>query len=58
MNVISSIYLPIYVVAEVLRTLIDIYKEVFKVPSLTDAILLQNYPTTILVIDEVLKQVR
>ena len=45
-------------VSEVLRTLIDVYKEVFKAPILTDVIMLQNYPQTILTIDEVCKEVR
>ncbi|KAH7618943.1 hypothetical protein NADE_005791 [Nannochloris sp. 'desiccata'] len=43
-------------VSEVLKTLIDAYKEIFKAPELTDAILLQNYPHTILVVDEVCKE--
>ena len=32
------------------------YKEIFKTPELTDAILLSNYAQTILVIDEVCKE--
>jgi hypothetical protein len=30
--------------------------EIFKAPELTDTVLLQNYPQTILVIDEVCKE--
>ena len=43
-------------VSEVLRTLIAVYKEIFKAPTLTDVVLLQNYPQTILTIDEVCKE--
>ena len=42
--------------SEVLRTLISVYKELHRVPALTDTVLLQSFPQTILVIDEVCKE--
>lgn len=42
--------------SEVLRTLIEVYKEVFRVPALSDAVLLQHYPQTLLVVDEVCRE--
>jgi hypothetical protein len=44
-------------VAEVLRAIIGCYKDLFKA-TLTDAILFSNYAQTVLVIDEVCKEVR
>jgi hypothetical protein len=44
-------------VAEVLRTLIGVYKEAFKVPTLSDAVMFDNYAQTIIVLDEVCKEV-
>ena len=44
-------------VAEVLRTLIGVYTEAFRVPALSDALLFSNYAQTILVVDEVCKEV-
>lgn len=41
-----------------LRALIGAYKEAFKVPTLSDALLFANYAQTILVVDEVCKEVR
>lgn len=43
-------------VSEVLRLLISVYKDVFRVPSLSDTVFFQNYAQTMLVIDEVCKE--
>ncbi len=47
---------PFITVSEVLRTLIEVYKEVFRAPTLTDALLLQHYAQTMLVVDEVCRE--
>lgn len=44
-------------VAEVLRVIISTYREVFKAPNLTDAVLFSNYAVTVLVVDEVVREV-
>ena len=43
-------------VSEVLRTLISMYKELFKA-ALSDVLFFQNYPQIMLVVDEVCKEV-
>lgn len=43
-------------VYELLQALIQIYKDIFKVPSLSDTILFQNFAQTIIVIDEACKE--
>lgn len=40
----------------VLRAIIDTLKELTRAPTLTDALLFQNYAQTILVLDEVCKE--
>ena len=44
--------------AEVLRTIIAVYREVFKAAALTDALLFSNYALAALVVDEVCREVR
>jgi hypothetical protein len=55
-NTNASILSLVFPVSEVLKTLINAYKEIFKAPELTDTILLANYPQTIFVVDEVCKE--
>lgn len=45
------------VVAEVLRAIIGTYRELFKAPALTEAVLFSNYAATALVVDEVCREV-
>ncbi|KAL4431611.1 hypothetical protein ABPG77_001453 [Micractinium sp. CCAP 211/92] len=42
--------------AEVLRVIISTYREVFKAPNLTDAVLFSNYAVAVLVVDEVVRE--
>ncbi|EFN53185.1 hypothetical protein CHLNCDRAFT_137003 [Chlorella variabilis] len=42
--------------AEVLRTIIAVYREVFKAAALTDALLFSNYALAALVVDEVCRE--
>lgn len=42
--------------SEVLRVIISTYREIFKAPSLTDAVLFSNYAVTALVVDEVVRE--
>lgn len=44
-------------VSEVIRTLISVYKDLFKVPALSDAVMFQHFAQTVLVVDEVCKEV-
>lgn len=43
--------------AEVLRVIIGVYRELFRATSLTDAVLFSNYALTALVVDEVCREV-
>lgn len=43
--------------AEVLRAIIGTYRELFKAPALTEAVLFSNYALTALVVDEVCREV-
>ena len=47
-----------HAVSEVLRAIISTYREVFKAPNLTDAVLFSNYAVAALVVDEVVREVR
>lgn len=49
--------LPPAAVAEVLRAIIGTYRELFKAPALTEAVLFSNYAATALVVDEVCREV-
>lgn len=42
---------------EVLRAIIGAYRELFKAPALTEAVLFSNYALTALVVDEVCREV-
>ena len=44
-------------VSEILNSLISIYKQLFRVNTLTDAVLFSKYPQTALALDEVLREV-
>lgn len=44
--------------SDILRIIIGCYKDIFKVPALSDTVLLQSFAQTALVIDEVCKEVR
>ena len=44
--------------SEVLRAIISTYREVFKAPNLTDAVLFSNDAVAALVVDEVVREVR
>lgn len=44
-------------VSEILNALISIYKQLFRVNTLTDAVLFSKYPQTALALDEVLREV-
>lgn len=43
-------------VSEILNSLIKVYKQIFRVNTLTDGVLFSKYPQTALVLDEVLKE--
>lgn len=47
-----------FAVSEILNALINIYKQLYRVSTLTDAVLFSKYPQTALALDEVLKEVR
>lgn len=45
-----------HAVSEILNALINIYKQLFRVSTLTDAVLFSKYPQTALTLDEILKE--
>lgn len=44
--------------ADILRSIIGIYKDMFKVATLSDGVLFSRYAQAALIIDEVIKEVR
>lgn len=47
---------PHRAVSEILNSLIKVYKQIFRVNTLSDTVLFSKYPQTALVLDEVLKE--